>query len=109
MYEAKAEMERLKANCKITKNGRRNREKLLKSCKIISVAELLSFMEREKSNMRKLKRGYWREKKEVRQMNRKFQEVYIPTSVKCWPKSLKMIGPSTITQCRRKNRIERSL
>ena len=45
----KQKLERLKANRKITKEGRRNREKLLKSCKIISVAELLSFMEREKS------------------------------------------------------------
>ena len=44
---AKAEMLRLKANRKITKKGQRNREKSLKSCKIISVAELLSFMERK--------------------------------------------------------------
>ena len=43
--------------------------------KNLSIAELISYMDREKSRLRKLKKGFWRNKKqeEARQLNRKFQ------------------------------------
>ena len=53
---AKAEMERLKSNKKLTKEGKKNRAKLLAVCKRLSVAELVNYMEREKSKLRKLKK-----------------------------------------------------
>ena len=60
---AKAEIERLKENRKITKKGRKNRCQLQKECKTISVAGLVSYMEKKKSELRKLKRGFDRKKK----------------------------------------------
>ena len=71
---AKAELERIKSNRKITTKGRRNQAKLLESCKVISVA--VSYMEKEKSKLRKLKKSFVRRKKlfEARQVNRKFQQ-----------------------------------
>ena len=73
---AKAEIERIKSNRKITTKGRRNQGKLLESCKVILVAALVNYMEREKSKLRKLKKGFVRRKKlyEARQVNRKFQQ-----------------------------------
>ena len=49
---------------------------LLKDCKIISAAELVNFMEKEKSNLRKLKRVDARRKKqeETRTLNTQFQQ-----------------------------------
>ena len=44
---AKAEIKRLKENRKITKKGRKNRSHLQKECKTISVAGLISYMEKK--------------------------------------------------------------
>ena len=55
-----AEIERIRSNRKITTKGRRNQAKLLESCKVISVAALLSYMEKEKSKLRKLKKSFVR-------------------------------------------------
>ena len=73
---AKAELDRIKKNGRITRKGRRNRKDLLKECKVISVEELVNFMEKEKSRLRKLKRVYVREKKtkEARKINKAFQQ-----------------------------------
>ena len=64
---AKAEIERLKTNRKISRQGKKNREKLVKACKVLSVAELFSYMEKEKSMLRKLKKGFQRRKKQERE------------------------------------------
>ena len=58
LSKAKAEMERIKSTRKITKKGRKNRTELMKDCKIISIAELVKYMEKEKSKLKNLKRGY---------------------------------------------------
>ena len=47
---AQAELDRIKLNRKITKKGKKNRKMLLKDCKVISTAELVNFMEKEKSS-----------------------------------------------------------
>ena len=52
--------ERLRANRKLTSKGKKNRAKLLKNCKSLSVADLVVYMEKEKSKLRKLKRNFWR-------------------------------------------------
>ena len=72
---AKAEIERMKANRKMSKKGKKNRENLLQELKNLSVAELISYMDREKSRLRKLKKGFSLSKKleEAKQLNRKFQ------------------------------------
>ena len=54
----------MKENRKITKKGRKNRSHLQKECKTISVAGLISYMEKKKSELRKLKRGFDRKKKQ---------------------------------------------
>ena len=57
---ARAEIERLKENRsrkKITKKGRKNRSHFQKECKTISVAGLISYMEKKKSELRKLNVG----------------------------------------------------
>ena len=59
LSKAKAEIERIKTNGKITKKGKRNRAKLMRECKKLTVANLVAYMEKEKSNLRRLKRGYW--------------------------------------------------
>ena len=73
---AKAELDRIKKNGRITRKGRRNRKDLLKECTVISVEELVNFMEKETSRLRKLKRVYVREKKteEARKINKAFQQ-----------------------------------
>ena len=73
---AQAEMDRIKKNQKITKKGKRNRKILLNYCKTISVAELVNFMEKEKSNLRKLKKVFSRKKKneQARKLNIMFQK-----------------------------------
>lgn len=45
---AKAKLDRIKENGRITRKERRNRRELLKECKVISVEELVNFMEKEK-------------------------------------------------------------
>ena len=71
---AKAELDRVRINGKLTKKGKRNRAMLKEECKHISVADLVSYMEKQKSLLRKLKRGYYRRKKheEARRLNHQF-------------------------------------
>ena len=60
----KAELEELTENRKITKKRRKNRNILKEECKTISTFELVNFMERKKSALRKLKKGFSRKKKQ---------------------------------------------
>ena len=71
---AAAEIERLRANRKLTSKGKENRAKLLKDCKSLSVADLSVYMEKEKAELRELKRNFWRVKRleEARKLNQKF-------------------------------------
>ena len=73
---AKAEIDRLKENRKVTKKGRRNRVILQKECKVLSIASLVSYMERQKFALRKLKRAFCRRKKneEARVLNQQFKD-----------------------------------
>ena len=58
---AKAELERLRSNRKLTKKGKRNRALLLKERMAISSAELVDYMEKKKTQLRKVKAQYlWR-------------------------------------------------
>ena len=80
---AAAEIERLRANRKLTSKGKNNRAKLLKNCESLSVGDLIVYMEKEKSKLRKLKKKFWRVEmlEEARKLNRKFYadpEVYTP-------------------------------
>lgn len=72
---AKAEFERILENRKITKKGRKNRAMLEKECNKISAAGLVSYMERKKSDLRKLKRTYRRKMKQEKssELNKRFQ------------------------------------
>ena len=71
---AKAKLERVRINGKLTKKGQRNRAMLKQECKQISAAELVSYMEKQKSPLRKLKRGFYRRQKheEARRINHQF-------------------------------------
>ena len=71
---AAAEIERLRANRKLISKGKKNRAKPLKNCKSPSVADLVVYMEKEKSKLRKLKINFWRVKRleEARKLNQKF-------------------------------------
>ena len=71
---AAPEIERLRANRKLISKGKKNRAKLLKNCKSLSIADLVVYMEKEKSKLRKLKRNFWRVKRleEARKINQKF-------------------------------------
>ena len=53
---AKAELERVKENRKITRKGRKNREVLAEECKTISSSTLANFTEKQKPRLRKLKK-----------------------------------------------------
>ena len=72
----KAEIDRLKENRKVTKKGRRNRVILQKECKVLSIASLVSYMEKQKFALRKLKRVFCRRKKneEARVLNQQFKD-----------------------------------
>ena len=72
---AKAELERVRINRKLTKKRKRNRAMLKEECKHILAAELVTYMEKQKSLLRKLKRGfYWRQKHdEARSVNHHFK------------------------------------
>ena len=72
---AQAELERIKENRKITKKGKRNRAVPEKECKGLSAVKLVSFMEKQKAILRKLKRGFSRSQKneEARVLNQQFQ------------------------------------
>ena len=71
---AAPEIERLRANRELISKGKKNRAKLLKNCKSLSIADLVVYMEKEKSKLRKLKRTFWRVKRleEARKINQKF-------------------------------------
>ena len=71
---AAPEIERLRANRKLISKGKKNRAKLLKNCKSLSIADLVVYMEKEKSKLRKLKRNFWRVKRleEARKIIQKF-------------------------------------
>ena len=73
---AKAETDRLKENRKVTKRGKRNREILQKECKVLSIASLVNYMERQKCELRKLKKAFGRKKKneEARVINKQFKD-----------------------------------
>ena len=73
---AKAELERLRENRKLTKKGKRNKDILLQECKVISSAELVSYMEKKKSQLRKLKAQRIRKVKhaEARSLNQQFTQ-----------------------------------
>ena len=58
MSIAKAEIERLKENRKITKKGRKNWSQLQKEYKTVSVAGLVRYIEKKKVGLRKLKLGF---------------------------------------------------
>ena len=72
---AQVELGRIKGNRKITKKGKRNRAVLEKECKGLSATKLVSFMEKQKARLRKLKRGFSRSQKneEARILNQQFQ------------------------------------
>ena len=59
---AKAELDRIKKNDRITRKGRRNRKELLKECKVISVGELVNFMEKRKDKVKKVEESVCAEK-----------------------------------------------
>ena len=71
---AAAEIERLRANRKLTSKGKKNGAKILKNCKSLLVADLVVYMEKKKSMLRKLKRHFSRVKRleEARKLNQKF-------------------------------------
>ena len=73
---AKAEIDRLKENRKMTKRGKKNREILQKECKVLSIASLVNYMERQKCALRKLKRAFCRKNKnkEARVINQQFKD-----------------------------------
>ena len=68
-------MERLQENRKITKNGKKNRLDLQKECQTISAASLVNYMEKKTSDLRKLKKAYWRREKQEKSgaLKRKFE------------------------------------
>ena len=75
----------------------------MRECKKLTVANLVAYMEKEKSNLRRLKRGYWSRKKqhEARQINRQFQldprrEGYTETSKKWSRLKGTLISPNMI-------------
>ena len=72
---AKAELERIKENRKITRKGRKNRKELAEECKTISSSTLVNFMEKQITRLRKLKKSFLRLKKEkeARELNKQFE------------------------------------
>ena len=49
---AKAELERIKENRKITRKARKNRKELAEECKTTSSSTLVNFMEKQKTRLR---------------------------------------------------------
>ena len=72
---AKAELERIKENRKITRKARKNRKELAEECKTISASTLVNFMEKQKTRLRKLKKSFLRLKKEKEaiELNKQFE------------------------------------
>ena len=71
---AEAELTHLKENRKITKKEKRNWAILEQECKGLFAVKLVSYMEKQKSVLRRLKRGFSRSKKqeEARVLNQQF-------------------------------------
>ena len=58
-----AELSRIKKNRKLTKRGKKNRCLLQKECRSLSASSLVSYMEKQKSLLRKLKVSFGRKKR----------------------------------------------
>ena len=71
---ATAELDGIKKNKKITKRGKRNRAILERECGKVLAANLVAYIERKKSELRKAKGGFIRKQKqeEIRSLNSKF-------------------------------------
>ena len=74
--KATAELESLKENRKLTKKGKINRSLLQKECGLLSASSLVSYIEKQKSALRKVKASFGRRKRqeEAKARNRKFTE-----------------------------------
>ena len=72
---AKAELERLRENRKITKKGINNRNIIKEECKTIAAFELVNFMEKKKLTLNKPRKRFSRKQKqeESRIANRNFK------------------------------------
>ena len=98
---ARAELDRVRINGKLTKKGKRNRAVLKKECKHISAAELVRYMEKQISLLRILKRGFYRRQKheEARRVNHQFRvdagQVYANMRERYWTGIKKMSAQST--------------
>ncbi|KAK2549053.1 hypothetical protein P5673_030549 [Acropora cervicornis] len=73
---ATAELSRIKENRKLTKKGEKNRSLLQKECRSLSASSLLSYIEKQKSLLRKLKVSFGRKRRqeEAKVPNRQFKE-----------------------------------
>ena len=73
---ATAELSRIKENRKLTKRGKKNRSLLQKECRSLSASSLVSYIEKQKSLLRKLKVifGRKRRQEEAKVLNRQFKE-----------------------------------
>ena len=61
---AKAELERIKANKKMSKKGKKNRAMLENDCGKVSAVTLVTYMEKKKPDLRKLKQCHYRKQKQ---------------------------------------------
>ena len=71
---ASAEVNRVKENRKLTKRGRKNRALLQEECKSLSVTQLITYIEKQKFRLRKLKAAFGRKKRqeEAKSLNDQF-------------------------------------
>ncbi|XP_068750863.1 uncharacterized protein [Montipora capricornis] len=72
---ASAEVNRVKENRKLTKRGRKNRALLQEECKSLSVTQLITYIEKQKFRLRKLKAAFGRKKRqeEAKSLNDQFR------------------------------------
>ena len=73
---ATAELSRIKENRKLTKRGKKNRSLLQKEYRSLSASSLVSYIEKQKSLLRKLKVSFGRKRRqeEAKVLNRQFKE-----------------------------------
>ena len=73
---ATAELSRIKENRNLTKRGKKHRSSLQKECSSLSASSLVSYIEKQKSLLRKLKGSFGRKRRqeEVKVLNRQFKE-----------------------------------
>jgi len=73
---ATVEQSRIKENQKLTKRGKKNRSLLQKECRSLSTSSLVSYIEKQKSLLRKLKVSFSRKmrQEEAKVLNRQFKE-----------------------------------